>query len=188
MGASDDDPAAIGTCAVAGAALGPSLLWVAPIALPMMLAVVYLSPKLGQVAGQGLFAAIRQHYPRQPLYFLLLTAIVGTILEAGADPVPISSMAVVLGIFVRLLALVLLAYIGSTIPAKPDFTSVSQGKMAPILHFHKTSFAMLVAVIGKSLSAYLYSCKTSPWATGGSRIGSAPHWETYGMLDGWFWA
>src|SRR5215471_10413332 len=55
-GASDDDPAAIGTYAAAGAALGPSFLWVAPMALPMMFAVVYLSSKLGQVAGQGLFA------------------------------------------------------------------------------------------------------------------------------------
>src|SRR5215469_3546293 len=81
-GASDDDPAAIGTYAAAGAALGPSFLWVAPLALPMMFALVYLSSKLGQVAGQGLFAVIRQHYPRWLLYFLLITAVVGNIVEA----------------------------------------------------------------------------------------------------------
>src|ERR1700756_4972202 len=63
-GASDDDPAAIGTYAAAGAALGPAFLWVAPVALPMMFAVVYLSSKLGQVSGQGLFGVLRTNYSR----------------------------------------------------------------------------------------------------------------------------
>src|SRR5215470_11884422 len=84
-GASDDDPAAIGTYAAAGAALGPSFLWVAPLALPMMFAVVYLSSKLGQVAGQGLFGVLKQHYSRWLLYSLLATAVLGNIIEAGAD-------------------------------------------------------------------------------------------------------
>src|SRR5690242_13253690 len=83
-GASDDDPAAIGTYAAAGAALGPSFLWVAPVALPMMFAVVYLSSKLGQVSGQGLFAVIRQNYSKWLLYSLLLTAVLGNIVEAAA--------------------------------------------------------------------------------------------------------
>ena len=59
-GAADDDPSAIGTYASAGASLGPSFLWTAPVTFPMMFAVVYLCSKLGQVAGQGLFAVIRE--------------------------------------------------------------------------------------------------------------------------------
>jgi Mn2+/Fe2+ NRAMP family transporter len=42
-GAADDDPSAIGTYASAGAAIGPSFLWTAPVTFPMMCAVVYLS-------------------------------------------------------------------------------------------------------------------------------------------------
>ena len=57
-GASDDDPSAIGTYAAAGASFGPAFLWTAPATFPMMFAVVYLCSKLGQVAGQGLFAVI----------------------------------------------------------------------------------------------------------------------------------
>ena len=53
-GAADDDPSAIGTYASAGAAIGPAFLWTAPVTFPMMCAVVYLSAKLGQVAGKGL--------------------------------------------------------------------------------------------------------------------------------------
>ena len=49
-GAADDDCSAIGTYASAGAKLGPSFLWTAPVTFPMMVAVVYLSAKLGQVA------------------------------------------------------------------------------------------------------------------------------------------
>src|SRR5215471_8646378 len=187
-GASDDDPTAIGTYAAAGAAFGPSFLWVAPMVLPMMFAVVYLSSKIGQVAGQGLFAVIRQHYSRWLLYFLLITAVVGNIIEAGADlggmaaalnvivPVPIRGMVIVLGIFVlsmqvrgykiirkifRWLALALLAYLGAAILAKPDLWSVIKGTLVPTFHFNRKFFAMLVAVIGTSLSAYLYSWQSN---------------------------
>jgi Mn2+/Fe2+ NRAMP family transporter len=54
-GAADDDCSAVGTYAQAGAGFGYALLWTAPYLLPMMVAVVYLSSKLGQVTGQGLF-------------------------------------------------------------------------------------------------------------------------------------
>ena len=63
-GAADDDPSAIGTYASAGATIGPAFLWTAPVTFPMMCAVVYLSAKLGQVSGKGLFHVIRDHYPR----------------------------------------------------------------------------------------------------------------------------
>src|SRR5882724_6807917 len=84
-GAADDDPSAIGTYASAGATLGPGFLWTAPVTFPMMVAVVYLSSKLGQVAGQGLFAVIRKHYPRWLLYTALVGVLIGNTIEAGAD-------------------------------------------------------------------------------------------------------
>ena len=187
-GASDDDPAAIGTYAAAGAALGPTFLWVAPFALPMMFAVVYLSSKLGQVAGQGLFGVLRQHYSKWLLYFLLGTAVVGNIVEAGADlggmaaalnvivPFPVTGMVIVLGIFVlslqirgyklirhifRWLSLALLAYVGAAVLAKPDLLSVIKGTLIPTFQFNKRFFAILVAVVGTSLSAYLYSWQSN---------------------------
>jgi NRAMP (natural resistance-associated macrophage protein)-like metal ion transporter len=187
-GASDDDPAAIGTYAAAGAALGPSFLWVAPVALPMMFAVVYLSSKLGQVTGQGLFSVIRRNYSRWLLYSLLATAVSGNVVEAAANlggmaaavnviiPVPIAGSVAVIGIFVlslqirgytlirkifRWLALALLAYVGAALLAKPDLREVIKGTLVPTFHFNKTFFSMLVAVIGTSLSAYLYSWQSN---------------------------
>src|SRR6185312_10477107 len=84
-GAADDDPSAIGTYASAGAKFGPALLWTAPVTLPMMFAVVYLSSKLGQVCGEGLFAVVRRRYPPWILHVLLGGALVGNVIEAGAD-------------------------------------------------------------------------------------------------------
>src|SRR5690349_18888762 len=152
-GAADDDPSAIGTYATAGAAIGPAFLWTAPVTLPMMVAVVYLSSKLGQVTGKGLFDVIRDHYPRWLLQAALVGVIIGNTIEAGADiggmsaalavlapgiastwfvvPTAAAILALqVLGSYMlirqifRWLSLVLFAYIGAALMAKPDWPSV----------------------------------------------------------------
>src|SRR5690242_15778632 len=188
-GAADDDPSAIGTYATAGATFGPSFLWTAPVTFPMMLAVVYLSSKLGQVAGKGLFAVVREHYPRWLLHTCLIGVLIGNIVEAGADlggmaaalnvivPVPISWIVVgvtlsILGLqmwgsytlirdIFRWLALALLAYVGSALLAKPELWPTLKGTLSPHLHFTKEFLAMLVAVIGTTLSAYLYTWQSN---------------------------
>jgi len=187
-GASDDDPSAIGTYAAAGAAFGPSFLWVAPAAFPMMFAVVYLSSKIGQVAGQGLFAVIRQHYSRKLLMFLLATAVIGNIIEAGADlvgmaaalnllvPIPVPALVAGLAVAVYLLqlrsyttlrdafrwiSLALFAYLAAALLARPKLSAVVMGTLVPRVHFTRDFLAMLVAVIGTSLSAYLYSWQSN---------------------------
>jgi Mn2+/Fe2+ NRAMP family transporter len=107
-GAADDDPSAIGTYASAGAVFGPAFLWMAPVTFPMMFAVVYLSAKLGQVSGRGLFAVLRKHYPPFLLYPTLIAILIGNTIEAGADlggiaaavnllvPVPVSLLVLLL--------------------------------------------------------------------------------------------
>src|SRR4051812_25203027 len=84
-GAADDDPSAIGTYASAGAKFGLAFLWIAPVVLPMMYVVVYLSAKLGRLYGKGLFAVIRDRYPRWLLYPLMIGAIGGNLIEAAAN-------------------------------------------------------------------------------------------------------
>src|SRR5579884_4499724 len=84
-GAADDDPSAIGTYSSAGARFGLSILWIAPLLLPMMYVVVYMSAKIGQVYGKGLFACIRDQFPRWVLMPMVVVAFVGNIIEAAAD-------------------------------------------------------------------------------------------------------
>ena len=188
-GAADDDCSAIGTYAQAGAQFGYSILWTAPVTLPMMIAVVYLSGKLGQVTGQGLFSVLRSHSPRWLLYSILTGVIVGNTIEAGAD---IGGMAAAIGILVhlpasvivvgitlttltlqiwgsyaiirnvlRMLALTLLAYVVSAFYTHPKLTEVARGTLIPTIHFNREFLAVLVAIIGTSLSAYLYTWQSN---------------------------
>jgi len=188
-GAADDDPSAVGTYAAAGAAFGPSFLCAVPAIFPMMFTVVYLSSKVGQVSGRGLFAVIREYYPRWLLYTFLIGVLIGNTIEAGADlggmaaalnllvPIPIGWIVVCIGATVlalqiwgsytlirdvfRWLALALAAYIGSAVLAKPDWLPVLKATFIPSLHWNRESLSMLVAVIGTSLSAYLYTWQSN---------------------------
>jgi Mn2+/Fe2+ NRAMP family transporter len=184
-GAADDDPVAIGTYASAGARFGTAMLWTAPATLPMMFAVVYLSAKLGQVTGRGLFGVIKEQYPQWLLWPVLAGVLFGNVVEAAADlgamgavlniflpvPVPLIAAAAAAVIFAlqlfgsyevirntfRWLALVLLAYIGAAILARPDLKEVVSGTLVPRIEFSVEFLSILVAVIGTTLSAYLYS-------------------------------
>ncbi|HEX5473999.1 MAG TPA: Nramp family divalent metal transporter [Vicinamibacterales bacterium] len=188
-GAADDDPSAIGTYAAAGAKLGPAFLWTAPAIFPMMFAVVYLSAKLGQVTGKGLFAVIRDHYSRRLLFVALTGVLIGNTFEAAAD---LGGMAAALGLLVpwpfellvtgiavvilalqiwgsydviksvfRLLALVLLAYVVAAVLARPDLGPVLRGTFVPTLRFDREFLSLLVAAIGTSLSAYIYTWQSN---------------------------
>ncbi len=188
-GAADDDCSAIGTYAQAGAQFGYSILWTAPVTLPMMVAVVYLSGKLGQVTGQGLFSVLRSHAPRWLLYSILACVIVGNIIEAGAD---IGGMSAAMGILIhvpqwviilgitlvalvmqiwgsytlirnvlRVLAMSLLAYVFSAFLAHPKLAEVARGTLIPAIQFNRDFLAILVAIIGTSLSAYLYTWQSN---------------------------
>ncbi|HEU0150854.1 MAG TPA: Nramp family divalent metal transporter, partial [Bradyrhizobium sp.] len=188
-GAADDDPSAIGTYASAGAHFGTQILWIAPVVLPMMFTVVYLSSKLGQVSGRGLFHVIRDFYSRWLLWAVLVGVMIGNTIEAAADlggmaaalaiflPLPIpwiaamvavallalqvfGSYATIRSIF-RWLALALFAYIAAALLAKPDARSVLAGTFMPSLRFDREFLSIVVAIIGTSLSAYIYTWESN---------------------------
>jgi Mn2+/Fe2+ NRAMP family transporter len=61
----------------------------------------------------------------------------------------------------RILALALLSYIGSAVLAHPDIGAVIKGTLIPTIRFDKEFLGMLVAVIGTTLSAYLYTWQSN---------------------------
>jgi NRAMP (natural resistance-associated macrophage protein)-like metal ion transporter len=188
-GAADDDPSAIGTYATAGAQFGTQILWIAPVVLPMMFTVVYLSSKLGQVSGRGLFRVIRDFYPRWLLWAVLLGVMIGNTIEAAAD---LGGMAAAIGIFIplsipsivvlvafallalqffgsyatirsifRWLGLALLAYVAAALLARPDPSDVLTGTLLPSVRFDRDFLSIVVAIIGTSLSAYIYTWESN---------------------------
>ncbi len=188
-GAADDDCSAIGTYASAGAKFGPAMLWTAPVTFPMMFTVVYLSSKLGQVSGRGLFQAIRDYMPRWVLWATLIGVLLGNTIEAAADlggmaaainlfvPLPIPLIVIPVALIIlalqiwgsytlirnvfRWLALSLLAYAAAAIFAKPDPAAVLRGTFIPTLRFDREFLSLLVAIIGTTLSAYLYTWQSN---------------------------
>jgi Mn2+/Fe2+ NRAMP family transporter len=207
-GAADDDPSAIGTYASTGAKYGLGALWIAPVLLPMMYVVMYVSAKLGRVYGKGLFAALLDRFPRYVVYPMAILAIGGNVIEAAANlggvgaalnlmlPLPVWSIVVVaaacvtglqiLGSYMllrkifRWLALVLFAYVGAAIMAKPDALAVLRGTLLPSMHWDADFIAILVACIGTSLSAYVYTWQSNQEVEERIAKGDAEPWKNRG--------
>jgi NRAMP (natural resistance-associated macrophage protein)-like metal ion transporter len=207
-GAADDDPSALGTYASAGAAIGPGFLWTAPLTFPMMVAVVYLSSKLGQVSGEGLFAVLRKNYAKWIYYPALIGILAGNTIEAGADiggmgsalhllipiPVPVILVATTAAILAlqiwgsytlirdifRWLALVLLAYVAAAFLAKPVWGPVLRGTFIPHIRFTKEFLSLLVAVIGTTMSAYLYTWQSNEEVEEKISLGKRYLWQRRG--------
>jgi NRAMP (natural resistance-associated macrophage protein)-like metal ion transporter len=183
-GASDDDPSGIGTYSVAGASLGFSTLWTALFSFPLMVAVQLTCARIGMVSGMGLAAVLRRHYSRSLLYLSVFGLVVANTINAGADigavaaainlliPVPIAAMIMPIGLLIvalqiwgsyRLIAktfkwltLALFAYVGSAFFAKPDLVQVLKATFIPRLSFDATFLSMLVAILGTTISPYLF--------------------------------
>jgi len=155
----------------------------------MMFAVVYLSSKLGQVTGKGLISVVAERYPKWVLWPMLIGVLAGNTIEAGADiagmaaslnifvPVPpfltVVAVATIILLFqvfasytfirniFRWLALALFAYVGAAILARPDPWEVLRGTLVPHIEMSKDFLSILVAVIGTTLSAYLYTWQSN---------------------------
>jgi NRAMP (natural resistance-associated macrophage protein)-like metal ion transporter len=188
-GASDDDPSGIGTYALAGASLGFSTLWTALVTFPMMTAVQFICAKIGMVTGMGLARVLRRHYSRALLYPVVAGLVIANTINAGTDigaiaaavnllvPIPVTALVVpialvILGLQVwgsyRLIAqtfkwltLVLFAYIGSALYARPDLGEVLRGTLIPTLSLDARFMTMLVAILGTTISPYLFFWQAS---------------------------
>jgi NRAMP (natural resistance-associated macrophage protein)-like metal ion transporter len=183
-GAADDDPSAVSTYAVAGAALGFAPLWTAPLTFPMMAAVVYLCGKLGMVGGLGLAALLRRHYSGWVLYPSVGAFAIANTLNAAADlgaigaglallvPAPALPLVIGAGVatlllqlfgsyetierYLRWLSLALLGYVLTSIMAQPDWREVLRGTLVPTVGLDRTTIATLVAIVGTRISPYLF--------------------------------
>ena len=188
-GASDDDPSGIGTYAIAGATLGFGVLWTALFTFPMMTAVQYICAKVGLVTGRDIAGVLRRHYGKWLLYPVILGLVVANTINAGADigaiaaainlliPIPpvvlivpiallivsfqiLGSYRLIVNIF-KWLTLALLAYIGSAFFAKPDWAQVFRGTFIPTFNLDAKTLATLVALLGTTISPYLFFWQAS---------------------------
>ncbi|PYS93680.1 MAG: iron transporter [Acidobacteria bacterium] len=210
-GASDDDPSGIGTYATAGAALGFATLWTALVTLPLMAGVQYTCAKVGMVSGRGLAGVLRAYYPRWLLYPTVLLLVVANVINAGTDigaiaaafnllvPVPIKVLIVPIALLIvvmqvwcsykliasifKWLTLSLFAYVGAAFLAHPDWHQVLKATFIPRLSFDQQYLLTLVAILGTTISPYLFFWQASQEVEEEIKIGRKTVRERRGATD-----
>jgi NRAMP (natural resistance-associated macrophage protein)-like metal ion transporter len=183
-GAADDDPSGIATYSVTGATFGYGLLWTALFCFPLMAAVQLMCSRLGMVTGRGLAAVVRRRYSRWVLWGACLLLIVANVINIAADLggmaeatamvtglpskllTPVFAGVIVAALFwssyrtiarvFKWLTLVLFAYVLTAFLANPDWWSVLRATFIPQIHWSSEYLSVLVAILGTSISPYLF--------------------------------
>lgn len=188
-GAADDDCSGIGTYSQVGSSYGLSLTWLALYLLPMMSAIQETVARIGIVTGKGLSGAIGKHYGRKILYPLILLLVIANTINIGADigamvasmqllvPVNFVVGAIILTLLMLLLevnvpyqkysrilkwlTISLLGYILTGFIIKPDWLEVFKSIIRPNIQLNKGFIAAMVAVMGTTISPYLFFWQAS---------------------------
>jgi NRAMP (natural resistance-associated macrophage protein)-like metal ion transporter len=84
-GAADDDPSGIGTHGQVGAEFGYGLAWTFVLSFPLMVAIQQIAAEIGCVTGAGIARNLRRHYPRPILWFMVSLLLIANIVNLGAD-------------------------------------------------------------------------------------------------------
>ena len=183
-GAADDDPSGIATYSQAGASAGYGFLWSTVWLLPLAFAVQEACARLALVTGKGLAAIIKTTMPRWVLVLAVMLVAIANTVNIAADLasmaaalrliVPINQAIGVIGFAMilafteitipyhryskalRWLCLSLLAYVAVLFVAKVDWPTVVSSTVFPQFDFSKTSFALLIALAGTTISPYLF--------------------------------
>lgn len=189
-GASDDDPSGIATYSQAGAAFGLSTLWTSIVAFPLMAAIQQMCARIGLVTSQGLTGTLKKHYPRPLLYVLLIFSTPAIVLNIGADIAGMGAVGNLLfpqineeffSIFFTILLLILIIYLPYVKIAsilkylcvvmlvyfivpflnKQDLIEILKATFIPIIKFDKSFIAILVGILGTTISPYLFFWQAS---------------------------
>lgn len=184
-GASDDDPSGIATYSQAGAQFGLSTLWTALLTFPLMAAIQGMCARIGLVTSQGLTVTLRQHYSKPLLYIMLLFSFPAITLNIGADlqgmgavanmifpAIPVSVFCVgftsilifviikypyqKIAMILKWLCLSLLLYMIVPFMVKQDWGLIAKNTFIPTIQFNKEFISILVAILGTTISPYLF--------------------------------
>ncbi|HTA28598.1 MAG TPA: divalent metal cation transporter, partial [Bacteroidia bacterium] len=189
-GASDDDPSGIATYSQAGAGFGLSTLWTALVSFPMMAAIQGMCARIGMVTNNGLTTTLKKHYSKVLLYVFVLISFPAIILNIGADIAGMGAVANMLCpsvhaiifsfVFVVLLivsliyfpykkiasvlkwlCLTLMLYIIVPFLVKQDGIEILKATFIPHIKWNNSYIAILVAILGTTISPYLFFWQTS---------------------------
>ena len=188
-GAADDDPSGIATYSIAGAQLGTKLLWTALLTWPLMAAVQMMCARIGKVTGQGLAANLKLRFPKWLLVAVVIALLIANTINIAADLAGMADAASMLSgvnsrwfvvafaliiswATIRLqyrqiadvlkwLVLVLFAYPVTAFVVGANWGQVLHATLIPSMPHSKNEWATLVAILGTTISPYLFFWQAS---------------------------
>jgi len=188
-GAADDDPSGIATYSQAGAQFGYGLLWTVFLTTPFMIAIQLVSAQIGRVTGKGIIANVKDFAPRWLVISLVALLVVANTFNIAADLAAMgealslvigglnrehalifAATSVLLQVFVRyrryapvlkFLTLVLFLYVATAFTVHIPWGEAFTRAIWPATHVTRDYLIMVVAVLGTTISPYLFFWQAS---------------------------
>ena len=188
-GAADDDPSGIATYSIAGAQLGTSLLWTALLTWPLMSMVQMMCARVGMVTGRGLAGALQHKFDRRLVLVAAFCLLGANTINIGADLAGMADAAemltgfnshffvVAFGIAIscatiwlryhqiantlKWLCLVLFSYVITAFIVHPNWPAALHDTFAPSWPKGHVAWQTLVAILGTTISPYLFFWQAS---------------------------
>ncbi len=188
-GAADDDPSGIATYSQGGAQFGFNMAWTLLFTFPLMVGIQLASARIGRVTGKGLAEVFAASWPRWVVWGLVSLLVVANVINLGADlnamgsaaamVVPLPPRLLALGFlllslglqvflsyerYVRVLkwlTLSLFAYVGVAFSSHVDWLAALRATVWPHLEASKDYITMVVAILGTTISPYLFFWQAS---------------------------
>ncbi len=188
-GASDDDPSGIAAYSQVGAQFGYGMLWTMLFSYPLMTAIQEISAHIGRVTGHGIAGNIRRHYSPWLLYFTVFLLFTANTINLGVDigamaaamHLVMGGPAVIYGIalaffslslevfipyvryvsYLKWLTLALFAYVATAFAVHVSWGQALKATVWPTLSWNAESMTALIALLGTTISPYLFFWQAS---------------------------
>ena len=183
-GAADDDPSGIGTHSQVGAEFGYGLAWTFVLSFPLMVVIQEVAAQIGRVTGRGIAANVRRHYSRPLLFFIVHLLLIANIINLGADlsamgaalqlliggpaalyTIGFGVLCVALEIIIpyaryasilKWTTLSLFTYVAVVMVSHVPWGEAMTGLIIPDIEWTPAYMTALVAILGTTISPYLF--------------------------------
>jgi len=183
-GAADDDPSGIATYSQVGAQFGYGMGWTMLFSFPFMAVIQEISARIGCVTGRGIAQNLRRHYSPWLLRWVVALLIVANVINLGADlgamaaavglliggpehlyAVAFGVLCILLEVFItydryaailKWTTLSLFTYVAVVLTVDVPWGSALASTFLPSITFDAAHATALVAVLGTTISPYLF--------------------------------
>ena len=201
-GAADDDPSGIATYSQVGAQFGYGLAWTMLFSLPFMIVIQEISGRIGCVTGRGISENLRRHYTPWLGRVIVMLLLVANVINLGADlgamgaalrlllggsshlyTVGFGILCVLAEVFVsyalyagvlKWLTLSLFSYVAVVLTVHVPWPEAVAATVVPHLSLGHQAAMALVAVLGTTISPYLFFWQSALEVENGRRRSARP--------------